>query len=177
MSEKKAPFIRLLIAGIIVAMIFSLPLREFLKTTFLLGIPFVFVLGMMVKKRKYSLAWNLSLVVLVVIVGFYGYLLTNLPERIETREIIRTGSGLIAECKYDQAITEFKKLEALGKMEKMEKKIEEARTEQKGAQLLDQARELIEQGEDVQAIKVLESIPPGTRASREAVKLSKSLNT
>lgn len=174
MQIPRSPFIRLLIVFIMVLIVVYMPAREFFKITFMVGIPFIFILGFMVKKSKYSVPWILSLLGLILILGGYGYLLTGLPDRIEVRSIISGGAALVAEGKYDAAIKEYKQLENLGRKDKMEKAIVKAENEKKGSELLNQAGNLIKAGKVEQARKVISTIPADTRAAREAKKLYES---
>lgn len=155
----------------VVLMVFSLPLREFLKITFILGIPFIFLLGFWVKRPRYSASWFISLIGLVLIAGIYGYMLVNLPEKIETRKIIIEGANLEAEGRYDEAIARYKELGRLGKTSKMEEKIEHAEKEKEAYLTLKQAKELIKEGREEEALKLLDRIPEGTRAYHEAKSL------
>lgn len=175
MKSRIPPFVRILIAVAIIVALFNLPVREFLKITFIMAIPFILLAGFMSKRRRYSLLWLLALLLLLCTVFAYGNLLIQLPERIETRRIITEGAGLVAEGKYDQAIEEYKKLEELGKKEKMEDKIREAEREKKATEILEQAKESIAKGDLEQAQDLLESIPEGSRAAREAARIQKSL--
>ncbi len=175
MNPKISPIVRMLIAVAIIVALFNLPAREFLKVTFIMAIPFIILAGFMNKKRRYSPPWLLAVVLLLCTVFTYGNLLLQLPERIETRRIITEGAGLVAEGKYDQAIEEYKKLEELGKKEKMEDKIKEAEREKKAAAILELAKDAIAKGDFGKAREFLDSIPEGSRAAREAGKLQKSL--
>jgi len=168
MNTWKGPYLRAGLVVLAIMMLFWMPTREFLKLTFMIGIPFIFILGFMLKKERYSLPWIISMVLLVGIVGGYGYLLTDLPERIETRRIISQGAALMAEGKYDQAINEYRKLEALGRGEKMNEEIEAARKEKTAKEALTEAKRLIKAGKPEQAKRILESIPGDTRAGGEA---------
>jgi hypothetical protein len=88
----------------------------------MLGIPFVFILGFMIKKPRYSLVWNICALALLAVVGLYGYRLIHLPERVQEREIVSSGAALVAEGKYDEAIAQFEKLGELGKPVEMQQK-------------------------------------------------------
>ncbi|MEN6349866.1 MAG: hypothetical protein ABFD08_10780 [Syntrophomonas sp.] len=175
MDRKKAPLLRLLVAVVFFAMILYMPTREFLKVTFMLGIPFVFLLAYWKKKERYSVPWIVSLLLLLVVCGGYVYMLTQLPERIEIHRIVVNGGVLVAEGKYDQAINEYKKLEKLGKKEEMQEKISNAEKEKNASSQLYQARKLIVEGQTEQARKVLDSIPKGTRAYQDAKEVRKVL--
>ncbi|SHG37212.1 hypothetical protein SAMN02745221_00025 [Thermosyntropha lipolytica DSM 11003] len=157
----------------IVLMFFSVALREFLKITFILGMPFIFLLGFWFKRPKYSAAWFLSLTGLVLIAGLYGYMLVNLPEKIEVRKIIIEGANLEAEGKYDQAIARYKELGRLGKKAKMEEKISQAEKEKKAYLILQKAKELIKEGQKEEGLCLLDSIPEGTRAYHEAQRMKR----
>ncbi len=102
-------------------------------------------------------------------------MLTDLPERIETNRIISEGATLVAEAKYEQAISRYQELEKLGRSEKMHKKIAEARREEAAFNLLTEAKELLQEGNQEAAIKKLNSIPDNTRAAREAQHILKDL--
>jgi len=168
MDTWKGPYIRVGLVVLVVALLAWMPTREFLKLTFMVGIPFIFILGFMIKKEIYSVPWMISLVLLIGIVVGYGYLLTDLPERIEARRIISQGSALMAEGKYDQAIKEYRRLEALDRSGKMKEKIAAAQKEKEASQALNQGKALIKAGKPEQARKILEAIPKDTRAGGEA---------
>lgn len=102
-------------------------------------------------------------------------MLTDLPERIETRKIISEGAVLVAEGKYDQAISLYRELEKIGRTEKMQDKIAEAQKEKKAALILNEAKSLLQKGNKEEALQKITSIPEGTRAAREAHKLLKEL--
>ncbi len=174
MNGLRSPVVRLLILVALIVMIFSMPAREFLKVTFIMGIPAIILLGLMSKRPRWSPGWIISCVLLLGVVGAYAYLLTGLPDRIETRRIISEGGALVAEGKYDQAIAEYRKLEKLGKEEAMQERINTARQEKLAAEKLNQAQDLLRRGERDEAIKVLDGIPGNTRAGRQAEKLRPS---
>jgi len=153
-----------------------MPAREFLKITFIMGIPFIFALGFMMRRRPYSFPWVLSALVMLVSVGGYIYFLTDLPERIETRRIITQGGTLVAEGKYDQAINEYRKLAPLGRTQKMHEKIAAAEKERKADQQLQKARKLLREGREQEAQAILKAIDATTRAGVEAKKLKAGLN-
>ncbi len=175
MNPKLLPFIR--VGGFIglVAMLLYLPTRELLKTTFMLGIPFVFILAFMKKTRRYSLPWIISLVLLAVTAGGYIYILSDLPQRIATRQIVMDGTGLLAEGKYDDAAKKFSELEQCGEERTMDEKLALVEKEKKANRLLEQARVLINTGEKDKALLLLESVSSETRAHQEAARLIKTL--
>ncbi|MDD2620402.1 MAG: hypothetical protein PHC92_07015 [Syntrophomonadaceae bacterium] len=175
MGQKQANILKALGLLVLIAAVFSMPVREFLKVTFIVGIPFIFLLGFMVKKKKYSLVWIASLVVLLGIGAFYISMLIQLPERIENRRIVSEGGILVAEGKYDEAISEYKKLEAIGKQEDMKEKIAWAQMEKAAAAKLQEARRLINEDKEAEAKKLLDSIPENTRAYQEAKKIKRDL--
>ncbi|HNX29853.1 MAG TPA: hypothetical protein PKN87_10665 [Syntrophomonadaceae bacterium] len=176
MESSKAPLIRVGGTIIIIALLLYMPTREFLKMTFILGIPFVLFLVLMKKNKKYSFLWLVAVVCLFLVAGFYIYSLTTLPERIETRHIIITGEGLIADGKYDEAVANYRQLEKIGEIDKMNKKIARVEAEREADNLVEEARILIEAGNDEAAREVLLKIPSDTRAAQEAVKLLRELN-
>ena len=171
----RSPFFRLGIAAAIILMIFSLPAREFLKLTFMFGMPFVVFLHFAVHKPKFSLIRIISIIALVGITGGYIYMLTDLPERIETNRIVSEGAALVAEGKYEEAIARYQQLEKLDRSQKMHKKIAEAKREQAASNLLSEARTLLQEGKQAVAIKKLNSIPDNTRAAREAQHILKDI--
>lgn len=135
MNSRWAPFLRLGIAAIIIIMIFSMPLREFMKVTVFIGVPFFLVLMFMQHQRRYSLTWLISLFILILIAGGYGYMLTKLPQKIENKavkQIIGTGASLEAAGKYEAAIEKYRELEKYGRDDTMQDKIDEARQKQAG---------------------------------------------
>lgn len=171
----KNPWVRLAILALIIASLLYLPTREFLKVTFILGMPFVFLAGFMHKQAKRSPQWVIAAILLAAVGATYIYALVQLPERIQVRRIVAAGSTLVQEGKYDKAIAEYSKLELIGKSDKMKAKIEEVEREKKGQRDLELARQLIKQGDLEEARKLLETIPPKTRAAQEAVKMLKDL--
>ncbi len=175
MDKKRNPYVRVPLVIAAGVMLYFMPTREFLKLTFMLGVPFIFILGFMVKKPRYSLAWNVCAAVLLVIIGAYAYYLIHLPERIQVREIVTSGAALVANGQYDEAIAKFEQLEKLGKPEEMKEKIMEAQTEKDAHQQLEKARQQIEVGNKEEARKIIEELPPNTRAAQEAKQLLKSI--
>ncbi|NLV22440.1 MAG: hypothetical protein GXY49_10705 [Syntrophomonadaceae bacterium] len=175
MTVNKAPYIRVFILLAAVVMLFFAPTREFLKITFFLGIPFLLFYVLMSRQIRYSLPWFICGILVLGVIGLYGYMLVHLPQRVEVREIIREGGTLVAEGKYDHAIEEYQRLEKLGQAEKMEEKISLARQEQQAAQQLEQARQKLAQGDKQAAREIIANIEPGTRAAVEARDLRKQL--
>lgn len=171
MDSKKV--LRLLIIVVFFAMILYMPTREFLKITFMAGIPFIFILAFGLKRERYSVPWMVSLLLLLVVVGGYVYMVTQLPERIERHRIIVQGGILVSEGKYDQAINEYMKLEKLGEKEEMQGRIKNAEKEKYAASILYEARKLVVEGKTKQARQKLDSIPEGTRAYQEAKEVRK----
>lgn len=163
----------LILALAILVLAFSISVREFLKITFIMGIPFIFLLRFWINKPRYSPLWFVYLTGLVLIVGMYGYMLTTLPERIEVRRIVIEGANLEAKGDYDQAIKEYGKLGELGKTSKMEDKIKAARKEKEGYLILQEAEKLIKQGRKEEGLKLLQTIPEDTRAYHEAQKIKR----
>lgn len=171
----KTPLLRVLVVAVVIAMLVYMPTREFLKTTFMLGIPFIFLLGFMVKQPRNSIRWVILAVLVLSVVGGYVYMLTQLPERIEVRRIITEGSGLVAEGKYDAAIAEYRKLEKLDNKIKMAEKIEEVEKEKRAHRDVQLAQQLIKAGDNQEARKMLKAIPGDTRAAGEAKQILKTL--
>lgn len=170
------PAIRLLLLAAGVAALFYMPTREFLKLTFMFGIPFVFVRVFMMKQKERGALWWISLIILMFVAGSYAYMLANLPERIEIRRIVSEGGALVAEGKYTEAIAEYSKLQELDREDKMKEKIALAEYEQKAALDLQTARQLLDQGYTKEARQILEDIPGNTRAGREARKLMDTID-
>ena len=175
MSKERNPYIRVPLAIAFIAMLFFMPTREFLKATFLLGIPFIFILGFMVKRPRYSWAWNLAALLLLGVVVVYGYTLIHLPERIQVHRIVSNGAGLVAEGRFDEAIAEYEKLNDLDQGERMQKEIAEAQKEKEARQQLIRAQELLNSGNQEEARRILEAIPAETRAGLEATKIRQNL--
>lgn len=148
---------------------------EFLKATFFVGIVFIPVLGFWVRKPRFSVPWIISSMVLIGLLGLYGYLLINLPVKAETRQIVSEGGALVAEGKYDAAIEEYRKLGALGKNEDMESYLQNTYREKEAAANLDQARLMAAAGRNQEALELLAKIPADARAARDANALRKSL--
>ena len=102
-------------------------------------------------------------------------MLTDLPQRIETKRILIEGDTLVAEGKYQEAINCYQRMEKLGRLDKMNNKIAEAQKEEAAADALLQARELLREGNRAEAIKKLEAIPHNTWVAREAQHLLKDI--
>ena len=175
MTFNKSPYIRVFFLLAAVVMLYFAPTREFLKITFFLGIPFLLFYVLMGRQPRYSLRWIICGILVLGVIGLYGYMLVHLPQRVETREIIREGGTLVAEGKYDQAIEEYQRLQELGQAQKMEEKISLARQEQEAARQLELARQKLAQGDKKAAREIIASIEPGTRAAVEARDLRKPL--
>ncbi len=175
MNSNSAPFIRVGLFIALVAMLLYLPTREFLKTTFMLGIPLVFILAFMKKTRKYSLPWMIALLLTVVTVGGYIYLLTDLPHRIATHQIVIDGTALLTDGEYAVAAQKFSELEQYGDVLTMNKKLAWVEKEKDAATLLEQAKVLIQRGEKDKALSLLESVSSDTRVYKEAARLIKTL--
>lgn len=170
------PLFRLTVIAAAVAALLYMPTREFLKITFMLGIPFILLLGFNRRQQRWGFKWCLSALLLLAVTGAYGYLLIQLPERIEVRRIVSEGGALVAEGHYDQAIEEYRKLGELGREDKMQEKIAQAEEEKQAALSLEKAKQLLLQGDKEEAVQVLESIPKHTRAGQKAVKLIDTIN-
>jgi tetratricopeptide (TPR) repeat protein len=170
------PFFRLIAFAAAVAALLYMPTREFLKITFIMGIPFILLLGFNRRQQPWGIKWCLSAVLLFAVVAAYGYFLTELPERIEIRRIVSEGGALVAEGRYDEAINEYRKLGELGRQDKMQEKIAQAEEEKQAALNLERGKQLLSQGNKEAALQVLESIPEHTRAGHEAVKLIAAIN-
>lgn len=175
MNPRLAPFIRVGVFIVLAAMLLHLPTREFLKTTFMLGIPFFFILAFMRKTRRYSLPWMIAIVLAVVTVGGYIYMLTGLPQRIAAHQIVIDGTGLLTDGEYDEAEQKFGELEQYGDINTMNKKLALLEKEKEAAHLLQQAKALIKAGEEGKALALLETVPSDTRSHQEAARLIKTL--
>ncbi len=175
MLVNKAPYLKVLILVVAVVMLFFAPTREFLKITFFLGIPFLLFYVLMSRQIRYSLRWIICGILVLGVIGLYGYMLSQLPERVEVRAIIREGGTLVAEGRYDQAIEEYQRLHKLGQTEQMEEKISLVRQEQKAAQQLELAQQKLAQGDKNAAREIIANIEPGTRAAVQARGLRKQL--
>lgn len=175
MSDPRGPFIRAASLIIIAALLLYLPTREFLKVTFILGIPFILFAALMKRNVRYSPLWIVSALGLLLVAGFYFYTLSYLPERIETRRIIMDGERLLAEEKYDEAEANYRKLGPMGEINKMNDKISRVESEKLGKELVGEARELMAAGDQEKARETLQKVPSDTRAAQEAVKMLRTL--
>lgn len=175
MSTGKAPYIKLALILIALAMLYFVQTREFLKITFFMGVPFLLFYGFMGRQRRYSILWILSGVLVLGTIVSYGYLLVHLPERIETRVIITEGGALVAEGKYDQAIEKYQGLEKLGQKQKMQEKIDIAQQEKRAEQQLEMAQQKFAAGDQEAAREIIKNIKPGTRAAVKARALRSKL--
>lgn len=175
MSNNRGPIIRLFILVLIIGMFFSMPLREYIKITAFFGVPFILLLGFMLKKKRFSIPWLISAVLILLTVVGYGFMLSTLPDRIEVKNIMKTGTTLEGQGNYKAAIEEYKKLEQYGKIVKMNERIANAEKELKGQEIIKEANELIAKGDIVKAQELLKTVPPNTKAAKEAYTLLKQL--
>lgn len=166
------PVMRLLFVLMAVIMLFFLPTRE-LKVTFIIGIPFVFVMRIMGRQYRYALGWWICGFILIAIIAGYGFSLYHLPERIQVRQLVTEGETLLANGEYQKAIECFEKLEGLGQKEQASERIAQARLEEEANQQLEEARLLIAKGDEKGAYELMRTIPDGTRAAMKAHKLLK----
>lgn len=175
MAKQRNPYIRVPLLIVVLIMLYYMPTREFLKVTFMLAVPFMILLGLMVRRPRYSWAWNLCAVGLVLVIGVYAYQLVHLPQRIQANIIIRNGAVLVTEGRYDEAIAAYQELGELGRNGTMQKKIAVAESEKTAHQQLEYARELINNGDIAEARQVLEGIESHTAAGQEARDLKQQL--
>lgn len=175
MTANKAPYIRVFFFVVVLVMLFFAPTREFLKITFFMGIPFLLFYIFMGRQKRYSPLWFICGILVLGVIGLYGYMLVHLPERVEVRSIISEGGTLVAEGKYDEAIEKYQRLESLGEADKMQEKISIARQEQKAEQQLELARQKLAEGDKEAARDIVANIKPGTRAAVDARDIRKQL--
>lgn len=176
MNKNKGSVVRLFVLVLIIGMFFSMPLREYFKITAVFGIPFILIFGFMRNKQRYSIPWLISAVLLLVTILGYGYMLSSLPDRIEVKTILKTGTTLESQGNYTAAIDEYKKLEQYGKTRKMEERIANAKLEIEGQEIIKEAQEHIAKGDKATAQKLLNTVPPNTKAAKEAKDLLKTLD-
>lgn len=175
MNSEKAPFIRVGLFIVIVIMLIYMPTREFLKMTFMMAVPAVFVLIFMKNKRRFSIAWIAGIILLVCIGGGYIYMLKGLPQQIATHRIVIDGTALLSEGKYELAFNKFSELEEYGETKTMNEKLDMVNKEKQADNILKEAEKLLTAGEYESATILLESVPSGTRAHQKAADLLKSL--
>lgn len=165
------PWLRLLGVIAVIAMLLFVPTREFLKLTFMLGIPMVLCMVLMRRQPRRNFLWAAGLLALLAVFGFYVYNLTDLPQRIAVRYVVMEGASLQANGHYDEAIAVYEELYDLGKGERAEREIAQCETE-KGAQLdLERAGALLAAGEVEAARAIIEKLPPDTRSQIEGQRL------
>lgn len=163
------------ICGVVTVSLVLHYIFEFLKATFFVGIVFIPVLGFWLRKPRFSAKWIASSLVLAGLLVLYGRMLINLPIKAQTRDIVSEGGALVAEGRYDEAIEEYRRLEALGKTEDMQAYLQNAYREKEAAANLEQARQLAEAGRNKEALELLARIPGNVRVAGEADALRKSL--
>lgn len=171
-TSRRGPFIRVGLFIIAAAMLLYMPTREFLKLTFMLGIPFIFVLVFMKKVRKFSPIWFVLLLMLIGVSTGYVYRLMDLPQHIAVRQIVIDGGTLMAAEKYDEAVAVYRQLEAYD-IDEMNEKIQKAENDKKAMEQVKKAKQFKEAGQIPEAIKALNDVPEGTRYSSEASSLKK----
>ncbi|NLU49197.1 MAG: hypothetical protein GXX09_02130 [Syntrophomonadaceae bacterium] len=165
--RKPAFFFLLILVG---ALLVYTPTRFFIKMTILVGGPFVLVFAWWRRQPRYSVAWVLSGVVLVSLLGVYGILVYNFQERLQIKQITRAGDVLLAEGRYDQAIDKYRELEPLER-DKARKKIEAAEAQKEYYRTYLAAKELAERGARQKAIQLLQAIPHTAHVHNQAQKL------
>ncbi len=175
MNPRLAPLLRVGGLIVLILMLLHLPTREFLKVTFILGIPFVFALAFLKKSSKYSLRWFAALVLILLVVGGYLYMLNGLPERIALHQIEIDGAVLLTEGKFDEAWDKFSEMEPYVNDETLNKKLAQVEKEREAFLKVEKAQELMEAGEGEQAQEILESVPSDSMAKQEAARMLKIL--
>ncbi|MGI6420784.1 MAG: hypothetical protein ACOX0N_00985 [Syntrophomonadaceae bacterium] len=175
MNPRLAPFLRVGGLAVLVLMLLYLPTREFLKVTFMLGIPLVFALAFMKKSSKYSLSWFFALLLALMALGGYLYMLSGLPQRIAVHQIEMDANILMTEGRFDEAREKFSQLEPYLSPENLNVKYSQVDKEKEAALKVEEARELMEAGKKDQARQLLESVPSDSMAQREAARLLKNL--
>ncbi len=176
MKFLKNPWVRVIFIILLAASLLYMPTREFLKITCLLGILAVFLAAFMRKQDKRSRKWMIAALGLVVLSGTYLYFLTQLPERIEVRRIMATGSALTRQGQYDRAMAEYSKLEKLGAKNKMQAKLDEVEIEKKAQRDLELAKQMVKNGDYSEARKLINTIPRQTKAAEEAARILVSIS-
>ncbi len=141
---------------------------EFIKTTFMIALPVIFIFGYAKRRTKYSLPWIIAVMLMLLFCGFYISRVLTLPERVATKSIVRDGISLVAEGKYEAAENRFKELEVKGELQEFEKRMAVLNNERNASINLDQAKQLIEKGDYAEAERILKLIPRNTRAGQAA---------
>lgn len=159
------------IAAAMVGMLFSIPTREFLKITVLIGAPAMVAWGYWRNYRPYTAPWILLLILLLGLLAGYGYMMTRLPERIVVKTIQQQGDVLLTQGKYDQAIDRYRQLGSHGEKDVMDRKIRLVQLQKQFELNYAHAVRLYDSGQQKAAVRELRKIP------RTAVVYSKAQKT
>lgn len=165
------PWLRLLVVFALFAMLFFVPTREFLKLTFMLGIPLLLGLVLMRRQPRRNILWAVGLALSLAVFGFYLYSLTDLPQRVAVRYVVMEGASLKADGRYDEAIAVYNELYDLDRASKADREIAHCEAEKAAQQGLERVSALLEAGDAEAARAVIQDLPEGTRAQVEAQRM------
>ena len=124
--------------------------------------------------KRFSLPWILASMGMIVLLTVYGLQMAEFPQKLRVKEITMQGDVLLAQGKYDEAITKYKEMEGIDP-EKAQAKIGVARREKGYQEDYLKAKKLAEQGEKEEAVNILKSIPGTAKVHPEVRDLLRRL--
>jgi len=173
-EKRPSPVLILFLVGVLIALCLYTPTRFFIKFTVLFGLPFLLLLAWWRRLKRFSLPWILASMGMIVLLTVYGLQMAEFPQKLRVKEITMQGDVLLAQGKYDEAITKYKEMEGIDP-EKAQAKIGVARREKGYQEDYLKAKKLAEQGEKEEAVNILKSIPGTAKVHPEVRDLLRRL--
>ena len=135
------------------------PTREFVKTTVLLGMPALVVWSYQRRFIRFSWTWWISSLILLALAVGYGFMLLGMPEKLAVKSIEREAGIYLTQGQYDRAIDKYREMERYDRKDRMERKIKEAEKQKGYDASYRQALKMANEGNYVEARRLLNTIP------------------
>ncbi|MGI6549720.1 MAG: hypothetical protein ACOX4Q_06725 [Syntrophomonadales bacterium] len=143
----------------VVALFVYAPTREFVKTTVLLGMPALVVWSYQRRFIRFSWTWWISSLILLALAVGYGFMLLGMPEKLAVKSIEREAGIYLTQGQYDRAIDKYREMERYDRKDRMERKIKEAEKQKGYDASYRQALKMANEGNYVEARRLLNTIP------------------
>jgi len=174
MAREPSPVLFLLLLAVVIALCIYTPTRFFIKFTVLFGLPFLLLLAWWRRLKRFSPAWILASLGMIVLLTVYGLEMAEFPQKLRVKEITMQGDVLLAQGKYDEAVAKYKEMEKIDP-EKAREKMAVALQQKRYREDYLKAKKLVEQGKKEEAKRLLSSIPSTARVHSEARDLLRRL--